>query len=200
MSQESRNMSEKIYSINGFEYEVIRSRRRTYALQLSSEGKITVRAPLFATSASIRKFVSLHSAWIETRMRKLHDARNTLGNAEKLTEQELQELTQQAKKIIPAKAAHYASVIGVSYGRISIRHQHSRWGSCSSKGNLNFNSLLMLAPEEVLDSVIVHELCHRKHMDHSPAFYAEVLKAYPEYRKWNKWLKENGSALQARNP
>ncbi|MDO5445465.1 MAG: M48 family metallopeptidase [Eubacteriales bacterium] len=193
-------MPDKTDFVNGFEYKIIKSRRRTYALQISPEGEITVRAPLFATSGSIRRFVSSHSAWISSHLQKLRNSRKTSGATDKLTEQELNALVRKAKQIIPGKTATYASVIGVSYGRISIRHQHTRWGSCSSKGNLNFNCLLMLAPEEVLDSVIVHELCHRKHMDHSPAFYAEVLKAFPDYQKWNKWLKDNGATLQARNP
>ena len=86
----------------------------------------------------------------------------------------------------------------MTYGRITIRNQRTRWGSCSVKGNLNFNCLLMLTPPQVLDSVVVHELCHRKEMNHSPAFYEHVLRVFPEYRKWDKWLKENGAAIMAR--
>ncbi|MBR4241372.1 MAG: M48 family metallopeptidase, partial [Eubacterium sp.] len=74
----------------------------------------------------------------------------------------------------------------------------TKWGSCSSKGNLNFNCLLMLTPPEVIDSVVVHELCHRKEMNHSKRFYDEVLRVYPDYKKWNKWLKDNGSAIMNR--
>ena len=85
-------------------------------------------------------------------------------------------------------------MLGVTYGRITIRNQRSKWGSCSSKGNLNFNCLLMLTPPEVIDS----ELCHRKEMNHSERFYAEVLRIFPDYYKWNKWLKENGGAIIAR--
>ena len=66
------------------------------------------------------------------------------------------------------------------------------------QSNLNFNCLLMLAPPEVIDSVVVHELCHRKEMNHSPRFYAEVYRVFPEYDKWNKWLKENGGSLLSR--
>ena len=93
--------------------------------------------------------------------------------------------------------AHYAPLVGVSYGRITIRCQRTRWGSCSSKGNLNFNCLLMLAPPEVLDCIVVHELCHRKEMNHSQRFYAEVLRVMPDYRERYKWLKENGHMLMA---
>ncbi len=82
-------------------------------------------------------------------------------------------------------------------GNDAIRSQRTKWGSCSAKGNLSFNCLLMLAPPEFLDSIVVHELCHRKEMNHSKRFYAEVLRVFPEYRKWNKWLKENGWLLTA---
>lgn len=112
--------------------------------------------------------------------------------------EELKALTERAKQVFPARAAYYAPLVGVSYGRITVRHQRTRWGSCSSKGNLNFNCLLMLAPPEVIDSVVVHELCHRKEMNHSKRFYAEVLRVFPEYRKWQKWLRMNGRALMRR--
>ena len=102
---------------------------------------------------------------------------------------------QQAVEVVPKRVAHYAARMGVTYGRITIRHQRTRWGSCSSNGNLNFNCLLMLAPPEVLDYVVVHELCHRKYMNHSKQFWAEVAKVMPDYKKCERWLKEEGSLL-----
>lgn len=114
-----------------------------------------------------------------------------------LTDKDLKALADKAREVIPKRVAYYAPKVGVTYGRITIRTQRTRWGSCSAKGNLNFNCLLMLAPAEVIDSVVVHELCHRKEMDHSDRFYAEVYRVFPEYRKWHQWLKENGSLLLA---
>lgn len=110
----------------------------------------------------------------------------------------IEALKAQAKVVIPEKVKHYAPLVGVDYGRITIRCQRTRWGSCSSKGNLNFNCLLMLMPDEVIDSIVVHELCHRKQMNHSAAFYNEVSKVFPEYKRCQKWLKENGGKIMKR--
>ncbi len=116
----------------------------------------------------------------------------------RLTDAEIRELADRAMSVIPERVEYYARLINVSYGKITIRNQRSRWGSCSSKGNLNFNCLLMLAPQEVIDSVIVHELCHRKHMNHSKAFYSEVYRVFPDYDRWDKWLKEHGEEIMRR--
>ena len=177
------------------EYEVIRSGRRTLALEIRA-GKLLVRAPLWTPDAQIDRFVREHRRWIEARMEKADEARR----AQKLTGEELRALKKKAARVIPARVAFFAPQIGVGYGRVTIRAQRTRWGSCGRNGNLNFNCLLMLAPPEVLDSVVVHELCHRREMNHSARFYAEVLRVFPEYRKHRQWLKENGEALMARLP
>ena len=113
----------------------------------------------------------------------------------KLTDAQLKELVKKAKKIFPVKVDYFADKMGVTYGRISIRKQHTRWGSCSSDGNLNFNALLMLMPNEMQDYVVVHELAHRIEMNHSKRFYAEVAKILPDYKEREKYLKENGSKI-----
>lgn len=100
-----------------------------------------------------------------------------------------------ARDIFCRKTEYYARIMGVTYGRISIREQKTRWGSCSSRGNLNFNWRLILAPEEVLDYVVVHELAHRREMNHSKAFYAVVESVLPHYHAARKWLRNNGQLL-----
>ncbi len=135
-----------------------------------------------------------------SRTKSFHGNEYRVIRVKKLSSSEIDELTSEAKKVIPERAAFYAKQMGVSYNRITIRHQKTRWGSCSELGNLNFNCLLMLAPTEVLDYVIVHELCHLKEMNHSGSFWREVGRAMPGYRNPQKWLKENGPALMARNP
>lgn len=114
---------------------------------------------------------------------------------EKLTEQDIKRLTDKARPYFAARCELYADHIGVSYNRIAVRRQKTRWGSCSSKGNINLNVLLMLAPIEVIDYVIIHELCHRKQMNHSAKFWALVEEEMPDYRIWKKWLRDNGSRL-----
>lgn len=118
--------------------------------------------------------------------------------AHPLTQAELRALAAQAHAVIPPRVASFAERLGVDYGRITIRCQRSRWGSCSAKGNLNFNCLLMLAPPEVLDSVIVHELAHRLEMNHSDRFYRIIYTVMPDYDARNQWLKAHGTALMLR--
>ena len=176
---------------------IIRSNRRSLGLEVNTEGLI-VRAPIIATDAEINSFVSEQKAWIEKSLKKVAEKQKTLENLEPLTMEDIRVLADKALKVIPERVRYYAPKVGVTYGRITIRNQRSRWGSCSAKGNLNFNCLLMLTPPEVIDSVVVHELCHRREMNHSDRFYAEVLRVFPEYWKWDKWLKENGSTLMKR--
>ncbi len=115
-----------------------------------------------------------------------------------LTELEIRRLTDEARSYIPHRVTHYADLLGVHPGRITIRCQKTRWGSCSAKGNLNFNCLLMLTPPEVIDSVVVHEVCHLLEMNHSKRFYEHVYRVYPEYKEHHGWLKKHGPELMAR--
>lgn len=102
-----------------------------------------------------------------------------------------------AREIIPARATRYANLLGVHYGRIAIKDTRTRWGSCSSKGNLNFSWRLLLAPDEVLDYVIAHEVAHLLHLNHSAAFWATLARIYPTYRIPQRWLREHGKWLAA---
>lgn len=182
--------------MENWEYRIIRSRRKTFSMQIDAQG-LLLRVPLGATQRQIEQFLREHTRWIETHLGRL-EQQKTAAQVQPLSKQELKALAEQAKAVIPRRVAYYAPLVGVTYGRITIRCQQTRWGSCSAKGNLNFNCLLMLAPPQVLDSVVVHELCHRRHMNHSERFYDEVLRVFPEYHKWHGWLKENGKALMLR--
>ncbi len=175
---------------------IIRSSRKSISASVK-DGVLTVRAPLFTTDADIARFLEKHRAGIDRLVKKAEEREKEKVSVRKLTPDESDELYEKAKEVIPERVAYYARLIGVTYGRITIRRQRSRWGSCSSKGNLNFNCLLMLTPPEVIDSVVVHELCHRKEMNHSRRFYAEVLRVFPGYREADRWLRENGKLILA---
>ena len=180
-------------------YKVIYSKRKTIAIELNMEG-ILVRAPKGMSRREIEAFLKEKQSWIEKHLKKMEMQKEKVSNLQPFSEEEIEELADKALIVIPAKVKRYASLVGVDYGRITIRNQRTRWGSCSSKGNLNFNCLLMLFPDEVINYVVVHELCHRKHMNHSVAFYAEVGRVFPEYRRCQKWLKENGGLYLSRLP
>ena len=180
------------------EYTLIRSARRSIGIEIAPDGAVIVRAPRFATVRQIEALLAEKAGWIE-RARATARARTEAAEAAGvLSPEERKALAMKAKAYLPGRVAYYAALLGVTYGRITVRCQKTRWGSCSAQGNLNFNCLLMLTPPEVIDSVVVHELCHRKHMDHSPAFYAEVLRVFPDYKKWHAWLKRSGPVLLAR--
>ncbi len=179
------------------EYELIRSDRKTVGLQIR-DGRLIVRAPRRMSRQAVEAILAGKRSWIENHLRKARE--QLMNEASKLSSSELYSLAQKALDVIPERVKHYAALVGVDYGRVTIRAQKTRWGSCSAKGNLNFNCLLMLAPPETLDAVVVHELCHRKVMHHSPAFYAEVLQVMPDYYERDRWLKENGSQLLRRLP
>lgn len=176
---------------------VIRSNRKTVAIQVNSDLSVTVRAPRSVLEKDIEEILKKKEAWISRHIEKIKETKERFEAepTEKLTREKVIALAEEALKVIPERVEYFAKVIGVTYGKITIRNQKTRWGSCSSKGNLNFNCLLMLAPPEVLDYVVVHELCHRKQMNHSKAFWLEVEKVLPDYKEVRKWLKEEGSQM-----
>ena len=177
-----------------YDYRIIRSDRRTVAIQITRNGAVLVRCPRRMPEAEVRRFVAEKSAWIEGHLTALR----AVPQEPVLTDGELHARARQAMEVIPVRVAHFAPLVGVTCGAITIRSQRSRWGSCSGKGNLSFNCLLMLTPPEVLDYVVVHELFHRLEMNHSPRFWAEVERVLPDYRTRRKWLKDHGGALLRR--
>ena len=163
--------------------------------------RIIVRAPYQASGSYIEQFIADRTDWIVEHLRKLEQKNRQCNDAlpvKKLSNDEIKKLADKACTYIPGHVAHFAPLIGVTYGRITIRNQRTRWGSCSSRGNLNFNCLLMLTPPEVIDYVVVHELCHRKEMNHSGRFWNEVARVLPGYAEQEKWLKTHGSEIMKR--
>ena len=182
------------------EIKLIRSKRRTISIEITPEAEVIVRAPYYASVSEINKLIGEKSDWIHKHLQKMSDRQKKKAEApsQELTAQDIKLLTTKAKRIIPQRVRYYANIMGVTYGRITIRMQKSRWGSCSSKGNLNFNCLLMRTPDEIIDYVVVHELCHLKEMNHSPRFWAEVEKIFPDYKERRKWLKDHGNDIMTK--
>ena len=170
-------------------YTLIFSRRKTISLSIDSDGVLVVKAPYRTEKKEIEALIRKHYEWIKKCQEQM---RRRKKDRIEITEQMRKEGILKAKSIFPQKTAYYSEIMGVNPGRITIREQKTRWGSCSSKGNLNFNWKLVLMPEELLDYVVVHELAHLKEMNHSPRFWAIVASVFPDYPERKKRLKELG--------
>ncbi len=180
-----RTESVLVHPRTGEEILLKRSSRRTLSVELRPDASLLVRAPLGVSEAGIFSFLEGQSAWIESRRKKLLERIESMPS-DSLSDEEIK------------RVRHFAPLVGVTYGRITIRNQKTRWGSCSAKRNLNFNCLLMLTPPEVRDYVVVHELCHIREMNHSARFWAQVGRVLPDYRVQVRWLRENGAAIMRR--
>ena len=170
--------------------QVIRSARKSIGLEVRGEDIVYVRIPAGLSDRELKRFVEEHKQWIFEKINMLKErleSRKPTGAAgpENLTSEEIEKI----KEKISDRVKHYCGIMGVTAGKITIRNQKTRWGSCSEKGNLNFNYQLYYLPDELLDYVVVHELAHRRHMNHSGEFWAEVDKYCSDYRKHRASLK-----------
>lgn len=184
---------------------ILRSKRKSYGISIDEEGQVVLRIPLQGSVKEACRLAEEKKDWIRE---KVYLQKNRLTQRRQREEESRQKYTkeqreglerryrQAAKEYIPRRVAYYAGILGVTYEKIRIAEQKTRWGSCSSRGTLSFNWKLMLAPPVVLDYVVVHELCHRKEMNHSKRFWALVEQTMPGYKEHRKWLKENGNTLQ----
>ncbi|MBE5959426.1 MAG: M48 family metallopeptidase [Lachnospiraceae bacterium] len=170
--------------------EVVRSKRKTLGLEIKS-GKVKARVPNRTSDRAVKEFILNNINWIEKGLEKwekisekLADCKEIFPAPEALSKNEIDIIKQSFKR----RVEYFANVMNVTYGRVSIRNQKTRWGSCSSKGNLNFNYRLYFLDTELMDYVIVHELSHRIHMNHSKDFWNVVEKYCPDYRQYRDKL------------
>lgn len=203
-------------------YELIRSKRRTIAIVIDSEGKCRVRAPLQARLSDIEHFVQAKTGWIEQKQQYyaavqkkrqliLTDGMqlSVLDNSYTLRLTEVGQVQvngtvllcpqfkpQQALAVLQERTAHYAELMGVVYQSVKLSSAAKRWGSCSIKGNLNFSWRLVFYPLAVLDYVVVHELSHIGNMNHSRRFWQRVASVLPDYQMRQRWLKQQAYILQ----
>ena len=179
--------------------DVVYSGRSTLGLEVSRNGQVKLRAPRRVSDGALQNFARQKEAWIIEKylmMEEKRKAESLQQDPDYVKDPALEQAyRRQAKARLEERAAYFASRMGVSNQRISVRAAKTRWGSCSAKGNLNFHWKLILMPPQVLDYVVVHELAHRKEMNHSPAFWAEVEKILPDYRERRKWLKTYGQTV-----
>ncbi len=167
------------------EIQVIRSDRKSTSLEIKRSGDVVLRAPRRLPEREIRAFLENHKIWLVKKLEEQAACQPyPFPEFESIAQDEMEKI----RKLFSAKVAYYAEIMGVAYGRITIRNQRTRWGSCSSKGNLNFNYRLAYLPEELLDYVVVHELAHRIHMNHSLKFWQAVELYCPGYRECKKQL------------
>lgn len=165
-------------------YEVIYSLRKTVSLSVK-DGRLIVRAPFGVDESKIRTIIAKHSRWVENAL-----ARScALSNRVEPTEDEIKELKRKAKSYLVEKTRYYAEIMGLEYGRITITSAKTRFGSCSSKKNISYSYRLMLYPERAIDYVVIHELSHLVHMNHSRNFYNYLAKFMPDYKEARNLLK-----------
>lgn len=184
--------------IGEYNVEVRRSKRKSAAIKITADMQIVVFVPLYVSDNEIERMVISKSKWIDEHMLKVQSTIDERSKLEKITFEQIKELANQAVEYIPKRVKYYAEKENFVYNKITIKNLVSRWGSCSTKGNLNFNCVLMLTPDYVIDYVVVHELCHLREMNHSEKFWAEVEKIMPDYQRAELWLKQNGGNLIAR--
>lgn len=168
------------------EFEIIFSKRKTLSLSVKADGSVIVRAPLKTSERRIDAFVSEHEEWIEKARKRVQERKYSMAKA---SPEEEKELRSRAKERIPEKVRYYSSLVGVTPTRITITGATSRFGSCSGKNSISFSFYLMRFPEEAVDYVVVHELCHILHHNHSKEFYKEIEKILPDYKEREKILR-----------
>ena len=175
------------------------SDRRNISLQITDDKRILIKIPRWFPEYKLNSFVEEKKDWIVNTYNSIPDPKELSIREQHQLDALEKRYRKAAKEYIPGRVAYFHQFTGGSYDKIVIRDQKTRWGSCSSNGTLSFNYRLMLAPPSILDYVVVHELCHLKHMNHSPEFWAAVESVIPDYKMRRKWLKEHGNELTMTN-
>lgn len=170
-------------------YRLIRSDRRTLSLEITSEAETVVRAPRRCPTAEIERFVYSHTDWIARQTRRQQERQQT-GLARSVSPEQEREWRQQAAEWLPQRVAYYAALMGVTPAGVRITGAQKRFGSCSGQNRLCFSWRLMLYPPAAIDYVVVHELAHIRHHNHSPAFYALIEQYLPDHRQRRALLRQ----------
>ncbi len=168
------------------EYEIVYSKRKTVSLKLTERG-LVVHAPKGLSEEKISEIVKRHEGWIKSHSERVKREESFWSS---LSDERIEELRTLARDVLTRKTRMYSNIMGLSYGRITITGAKTRFGSCSSKGNISYSYRLMAYPERAVDYVVVHELCHLVYMNHSAEFYALLAKVLPDYKERRALLKK----------
>jgi len=168
------------------EYTLVRSTRKTISLEVSRNGEIIVRAPNRASRSNIERFVAAHDAWLEKALTRQREQREKYPEP---TPEERERYIARAKDTLPALVEKYSAIMGVEAKGLKITAAQKRFGSCSAKDSLCFSWRLMRYPDAAIEYVVVHELAHIRHKNHSPEFYRFIESVMPDYRAREKLLK-----------
>ena len=170
------------------DFELKRFRNsKVIRLMIRRDGSVLVTAPKRISQRFIERFIASKKEWIE---KKLEEFKKLPKKEIKDTKAEYTEHKEAARKLAHERIEYFNSVYKLKFKNISIRNQSTRWGSCSRKGNLNFNYKIALLPKDLADYIIVHELCHLKEHNHSPRFWRLVERTIPDYLKLRKALQK----------
>ena len=189
---------EELVFVDEFEVWILRKRIKNINLRVKPpDGRIEVSAPLRVDTSFVRAFVREKRDWIRKQQERI--AASPQARAAAASPDEVAQWREVVQAFVPPLIAKWEPIMGVKAGKIAYRNMTSRWGSCQpSTGRICINVRLALYPPECLEYVVVHELCHRKEMNHSARFWAEVEHVSPDYEIRRKWLRENGTALISR--
>lgn len=170
-----------------YEYKLIRSKRKSLSLEISKNLDIIVRSPYGFPKSEIDRFVISRNNWITENLEKMKSRAEKYPS--QVSENEAKALLQKAKEILPSKVSYYSKLMNLYPTALKITAATTRFGSCSGKNSICFSYLLMRYPDEAIDYVVVHELAHIKHKNHSRDFYDLVKKYLPDYKEREKLLK-----------
>lgn len=181
-------------------YILIKSRRKSCSISVDMEKGVIVRIPVGFSQKQLGEFFQEKEEWITRYYLKYKETQEKINKKRGAMTSHQREALQKryreaAKEYIPKRVEFYKQFVSGDYSRITIRDQKTRWGSCSASGTLSFSWRLMLAPPAILDYVVVHELCHFEHMNHSREFWQAVENILPDYKQRRDWLKEHGAEL-----
>ncbi len=166
--------------------KIIRSGRKSLSLSVDDELNVVVRAPYNTNDALINDFVSKNSQWIS----KAVERKKAYLSRVNIADNEIESLIRQAKDIIPKRVDYFSSIMNIYPTGIKITKAKKRFGSCNQKNSLCFSCFLMQYPLEAVDYVVVHELAHIRHHNHSAEFYSLIRRYMPDYKQREKLLKE----------